>query len=335
MNSQTPTRSHRQHSNWALIVPLILCIMMVAFFANVSTSPALAAGRPPTATPVPPTATPSGGGGGAWTQTWSDEFSGAAGTGVSSTNWIYDLGHGYGCTGCPNNWGTGEIEEMTNSTTNVYQDGAGHLAIKPIRAGSPGSYTWTSGRIETQRTDFQPAAGGAVAFEARIALPNVTGTAAQGYWPAFWALGAPFRGNYLNWPSVGEIDMMENINGKNTVWNTLHCGTSPGGVCNETTGLGNGGVSGWSPILQGNYHVYRMEFDKATSPQEIRWYVDGTQTWKVTANMVDATTWSNATNHGFFIIFDVAMGGGWPGNPTNQTTSGAPMFVDYVRVYNR
>lgn len=272
---------------------------------------------------------------GAWTLTWSDEFNGAAGTGVSATAWLYDLGHGYGCAGCPTNWGTGEIESMTNSTANVYQDGAGNLNIKPIRSGSPGRYTWTSGRIETQRTDFQPAAGGALAIESRIQLPNVTGSAAQGYWPAFWSLGAPFRGVYTNWPSIGEIDIMENINGKNSWWGTLHCGSNPGGPCNETTGLGSGEVTGWAPSLQRAFHVYRVEFDKSVTPEEIRWYVDGVQKHVVRANQVDATTWANATNHGFFIILNVAIGGGWPGNPTNQTASGKPMLVDYVRVYNR
>jgi len=335
MNNQKVLRAELR---WAFVVMIIVSVVAMALFANTAISPAQAAGRPPTKTPAPtsvaPTPTP-GGGGGSWSLTWSDEFNGTAGTGVSSTNWIYDLGHGYGCSGCPNNWGTGEIEEMTNSTDNVYQDGTGNLTIKPLRSGSPGSYVWTSGRIETKRTDFQPSAGGAVAFEARIQLPDVTGRSAQGYWPAFWALGAPFRGDYLNWPGVGEIDVMENINGQNTVWQTLHCGTSPGGPCNETTGLGNGGVSGWSPALQGNFHVYRMEFDKATSPQQIRGYVDGIQTWLVTADMVDATTWANATDHGFFIILNVAIGGSWPGNPTSQTTPGIPMLVDYVRVYNR
>ena len=46
----------------------------------------------------------------AWTLQWSDEFNGAASTGVSSTNWLYDLGKGYGCAGCPTNWGTGELD---------------------------------------------------------------------------------------------------------------------------------------------------------------------------------------------------------------------------------
>src|SRR6185503_1081681 len=50
-------------------------------------------------------------------------------------------------------------------------------------------------------------------------------------------------------------------------------------------------------------------------------------------------TWSNATNHGCFVILDVAMGGGFPaafgGGPTAGTASGVPMIVDYVRVFTR
>jgi len=262
---------------------------------------------------------------GSWTLQWADEFNGSGP--VSGSNWIYDIGHCY--PGCPTpNWGTGEIAAHTNSTANVNQTG-GHLAITPIRDGAG---NWTSGRIETQRTDFQPPSGGGMAIEASIQLPNVTGAAAQGYWPAFWTLGAPFRGVYTNWPSVGEIDILENINGANTVWGTLHCGVSPGGPCNETTGIG-GSRAGGSPSLQSAYHTYRMEFDKSVSPQQIRWYLDGVQYHTVNANQVDATTWNNATNHGFFIILNVAIGGGWPGGPTGSTVSGVPMRVDYVRVY--
>ncbi|HLB78698.1 MAG TPA: 1,3-beta-glucanase, partial [Candidatus Dormibacteraeota bacterium] len=97
---------------------------------------------------------------GGWRLIWSDEFNGAAGTGVNTANWIYDTGTGYSCAGCPSNWGTGEVETMTSSTANVYQDGAGHLAIKPIRSANG---TWYSGRIETQRTDFAAPVGGKLA----------------------------------------------------------------------------------------------------------------------------------------------------------------------------
>jgi beta-glucanase (GH16 family) len=265
-----------------------------------------------------------------WSQVWSDDFTGASGSKVNSAIWLYDLGHCY--PGCPaGNWGTGEIESMTDSTANVYQDGQGNLVIKPIRDGSG---NWTSGRIETQRTDFAAPAGGALRLEGRLQMPNVTGSAAQGYWPAFWALGAPFRGVYTNWPSAGELDVMENVNGANTVWGTLHCGYSPGGPCNETNGLsGNRACPGSS--CQAGFHTYAIEFDRSTSPEQLRWYVDGLQFHSVGANQVDATTWRNATDHGFFMILNVAIGGGWPGSPTSATANGVPMVVDYVAAYTR
>ncbi|GAA4057521.1 glycoside hydrolase family 16 protein [Streptomyces shaanxiensis] len=265
-----------------------------------------------------------------WTQVFLDDFNGAAGTGVNTSNWQYATGTGY--PGGPANWGTGEVETMTNSTNNVSLDGNGNLRITPLR-DSAGN--WTSGRIETNRTDFQPPAGGKLRIEGRIQMPNVTGTAAEGYWPAFWALGAPYRGNYQNWPSVGELDIMENVQGLNRVWATMHCGTNPGGPCNETSGIGNYTACPGS-TCQSGFHTYTMEWDRSVSPETIRFYVDGTQFHSVNASQMDATTWSNATNHGFFIILNVAMGGAFPdafgGGLDSGTQSGVPMVVDYVQV---
>ncbi|MFJ9723667.1 glycoside hydrolase family 16 protein [Streptomyces sp. NPDC101209] len=265
-----------------------------------------------------------------WTQVFADDFNGSAGTGVNTTNWLYDTGTSY--PGGAANWGTGEVERMTSSTSNVALDGSGNLKITPLRDAAG---NWTSGRIETNRTDFQPPAGGKLRVEARIQMPNVTGAAAAGYWPAFWMLGAPYRGNYQNWPSVGELDIMENVNGINKTWATMHCGTASGGPCNETTGLGNSTACPNS-TCQSGFHTYTMEWDRSASPEAIRFYVDGVNYQTVTANQVDATTWANATNHGFFIILNVAMGGGFPaafgGGPTSATESGHPMLVDYVQV---
>jgi hypothetical protein len=264
-----------------------------------------------------------------WTQVWGDEFNGTAGTAPSSSNWLYDLGTSY--PGGAGNWGTGEVESETNSTANVYQDGSGHLAIKPIRSASG---QWTSGRIETQNSSFAAPAGGELAIEASLQMPNVTGAAAQGYWPAFWALGTAFRGNYNNWPGIGEIDAMENVNGTNMEYGTLHCGVSPGGPCNETTGRG-GSTACTGTTCQAGFHTYRVEIDRSTSPEQVRWYLDGVEFWHVSSNDpgMDATTWSNAIHHGFFVILNVAIGGGWPGNPTASTTSGAPMLINYVHVF--
>src|SRR4051794_37693284 len=78
-----------------------------------------------------------------WTTVFSEDFSGPSGAALNTANWLYDTGIGY--PGGATNWGTGEIETMTSSTANVYQDGSGHLAIKPIRDSSG---NWTSGRVE-------------------------------------------------------------------------------------------------------------------------------------------------------------------------------------------
>jgi hypothetical protein len=265
------------------------------------------------------------------TTVFSDDFTGAAGSGLNTANWLYDIGTSY--PGGAGNWGTGEVETMTNSTANVYQDGAGNLVIKPIRDAAG---NWTSGRVETQRTDFAAPAGGKVRLEARLQQPNVSGAAAAGYWPAFWALGAAARPvGATNWPSIGEWDVMEDINGRSSVFGTLHCGTGSGGPCNETTGLGSGEHA--CPGCQTAFHTYAVEYDRSVSPEQMRFYLDGNNYFTVNSSQIDATTWNNATHHGMFMILNVAMGGGFPdafgGGPTGATQSGVPMTVDYVAVY--
>ena len=38
-------------------------------------------------------------------------------------------------------------------------------------------------------------------------------------------------------------------------------------------------------------------------------------------------------NEKFFLIFNVAVGGNWPGNPDATTVFPQKMVVDYVRVF--
>jgi beta-glucanase (GH16 family) len=280
----------------------------------------------PAGASVPPP--PSG-----WSLVWADDFNGAAGSPPSSANWIVDTGHGY--PGGPGNWGTGEIQNYTGNPANLGLDGSGNLRITPIKSGT----SWTSARIETRRADFKPAAGRVLRIEGRIQMPNVTGSAALGYWPAFWALGAPYRGNYWNWPAIGEFDIMENVNGINSVWAVLHCGVSPGGPCNETNGRGASRACPGA-TCQSAMHTYRFEWDRASTPNQLRWYVDDQLYHTVRQSDLDATTWNNMTSHaGYFLLLNVAMGGGFPNGvsgmttPTAATVSGRPMVVDYVAVW--
>src|SRR6266516_2171588 len=201
-----------------------------------------------------------------WSLVWSDDFAGRAGSPVSSGKWLYDVGTSY--PGGAPNWGTGEVETMTRSTANVYRDGAGHLVIKPIQDS--------------------------------LQQPNVSGAAAAGYWPAFWILGAPFRGNYWNWPSVGEMDIMEDVNGLSAEFATLHCGFSIPGTCNEKDGISSGQRP--CPGCQTGFHTYALEWDQSVSPQQLRWYLDGVNFYTLRQDQVDAAEWTAATDHGYMII---------------------------------
>jgi beta-glucanase (GH16 family) len=261
--------------------------------------------------------------------TWSDEFNGAAGTGVNTGNWKYDTGPG-------STFGTGEIETMTNSTSNVFQDGSGHLVLRALHSGTDPRAGWTSGRIETQAATFGAAPGGVVRMESLIQQPNVTTANGAGYWPAFWMLGSTLRTG-TPWPTSGEVDILEDINGRSSLFGTLHCGTNPGGPCNESSGIGSGERACGG--CQTGYHDYAVEIDRSKSPEEMRWYLDGTNYFTLQSTRVDATTWANAVDHPFFIIYDLAMGGGFPdafgGGPNASTISGGQMNIDWVAVYNK
>jgi beta-glucanase (GH16 family) len=261
--------------------------------------------------------------------TWSDDFTGGANTGLDTGTWKYDTGPG-------STFGTGEIETMTNSTANVFQDGAGHLALKALHSGTDPRAGWTSGRVETQAATFGAPAGGVVEMAASIQQPNLTTANGAGYWPAFWMLGAPLRSG-VGWPTSGEVDILEDINSRGSVFGTLHCGVSPGGPCNETTGIGSGERACAGCLTA--YHTYAVQIDRSVSPEQIRWYLDGNLYFTVNSTQVDTTTWTNAVDHPFFIIFDLAMGGGFPdafgGGPNASTVSGGQLNVDWVAVYNK
>jgi hypothetical protein len=264
-----------------------------------------------------------------FTLTWSDDFTGAANTGLNTDVWRYDAGPG-------SSFGTGEIETTTTSTANVYQDGQGHLVLKALHTGTDPNAGWTSGRIETQADGYGAPVGGVVRIESSLKQPDVSTTNGLGYWPAFWMLGSPLRVG-VPWPGSGEVDMMETVNGRESVFSTVHCGVSPGGPCNESSGIGSGERA--CPGCKSGYHTYAVEIDRSTSPEQIRFYLDGANFYTMLSTQVDATTWNNAIHHNFTPIYDLAIGGGFPaafgGGPTAATVSGGHLDVDYIAVYNK
>ena len=240
----------------------------------------------------------------AWKIVWSDEFNGTDGTLPDSTKWTYDLGGG--------GWGNSELETYTNSTANVQQKG-GYLVITAIKGGTPSIPTYTSARIKTQGLYDH----GYGRVEARIKIPY-----GQGMWPAFWMLGNNI--NTVSWPTCGEIDIMENIGKEpSTVHGTIH---GPG--YSGANGIGSPYTLPNNQKFSDDFHIYAIEWE----PNQIRFYVDNTLYATRTSSEIPAgTTW--VFDHNFFIILNVAIGGGWPGNPDGTTVFPQTMLVDYVRVY--
>ncbi|MET0865035.1 MAG: family 16 glycosylhydrolase [Nakamurella sp.] len=268
-----------------------------------------------------------------WESTFRDDFNGSGLP--NSSNWLLTLGTSY--PGGPEGFGTGEIQTMTNNPRNVNVRN-GNLYITPQRDASG---QWTSARVETQRSNFKPADGGVMRMESRLQMPNVTGVEAEGYWPAFWALGSPYRADRWSWPGVGEFDIMENVNGLNWTYNVLHCGTW-GGPCNEPEGINNGrpGNSGEPckvTTCQAGFHTYAMEWDRSGNSDQLRWYLDGELTFTVNENQVPTATWNSLADHaGYFVILNVSISGAFPAKlgaqATPATKPGVPLVVDYVEV---
>ncbi len=246
--------------------------------------------------------------GGTLNLVWSDEFDG---TQLDPETWYFETGDGsqYGIPG----WGNNELEYYLPDNAELIN---GVLRIT-ARPESQGGYDYTSARINTRdRIAFRYGR-----IEARMRLSG-----GQGLWPAFWLL--PQDSVYGTWAASGEIDVMEAVNlggsGGNSVVGTLHYGgewpsnvftgdqyTVPGSATDE-------------------FHTYALEWDV----DEIRWYVDGVLYGMQNTWFSSAAAFPAPFDQRFYILFNVAVGGNFPGAPNGSTVFPVTMEVDYVRVYS-
>lgn len=245
-------------------------------------------------------ASPSDEGAHDWQLVWQDEFEGPAGQLPAATKWRFDIG---------TDWGNAQLEYDTGRPENASLDGAGNLAITARREAWLGR-SYTSARITT-RGLFEQAEG---RYEARIKMPR-----GKGIWPAFWLLGA--NQTTTGWPACGEIDITE-FRGQNpsTVLGTVH---GPGYS-------GTGGIGRQFDLAQDRFdtgfHTFALEWTEAS----LRWYVDDKLYQVIRPGDLPAA-W--VFDHPFYIILNVAVGGGFVGSPDASTPLPQAMLVDYVRVY--
>jgi len=229
------------------------------------------------------------------TLVWQDEFSGSS---LDTDSWTYEIGTG------SNGWGNNELQYYTSQNTTVAD---GVLTIEAREENLQGR-NYTSSRIITQNKEtFRYGR-----IDIRALLPE-----GQGIWPAVWMLGSNF--STVGWPDCGEIDIMEMIGGsENTVHGTVHW---------DHNGYANfgGDYSLSTGIFADEYHVFSIIWDS----NEITWYMDD-----IEYHSIDTTPALLSEFHNeFFFIFNVAVGGNWPGSPDNTTRFPQQMKVDFVRVF--
>jgi beta-glucanase (GH16 family) len=240
---------------------------------------------------------------------WEDNFDGASGTAPDASKWVHEVNGDGG--------GNSELQYYTDRTENASLDGEGNLVIT-ARKENPADYQchygrceYTSARLNTSRT-FKQKYG---RFEARIKIPR-----GQGIWPAFWMLGGGFPGT--PWPDCGEIDILENIGKEPTrVHGSLHGPGYSGG--NAITGSYDHPEG---KAFADDFHTFAVEW----SPDSIAWFVDGKEYQRKTPADANGKPWPY--NQEFFMILNVAVGGGWPGPPDGSTQFPQQMLIDYVRV---
>lgn len=230
------------------------------------------------------------------TLVWQDEFEGNA---LNTDNWTYEKG-GHG-------WGNNELQYYREENTTVEE---GYLIITAKKENYEGK-EYTSSRLVTQgKQEFKYGR-----IDIRALLPE-----GQGIWPALWMLGANFP--TVGWPASGEIDIMEMIGGsgrENQVHNTMHWEHT-----GEHASYGKDYVLD-EGTFNDEFHVFSLVWDAET----ITAYVDDEQ-----YNVFDITPEElNEFQQAYFLIFNIAVGGNWPGNPDDNTTFPQRMVVDYVRVF--
>ena len=234
-----------------------------------------------------------------YTLVWNDEFNG---TTINSGNWNFETGGG--------GWGNNELEYYTSSPNNAYISN-GKLIIE-ARQETIGSNNYTSARMNTAgKQSFQY---GRIDIRAKLPV-------AQGMWPALWMLGSNFSS--VGWPACGETDIMELV-GSNSkqVTGSIHWAQSNGtsGTVNNSYALASGDFSQ-------QFHVFSLIWKL----NYVQILVDGIPYMTATNASLSSGTWP--FNNPSFFIFNVAVGGNWPGNPTVSTTFPQRMFVDYIRVF--
>jgi beta-glucanase (GH16 family) len=232
---------------------------------------------------------------------WQDEFDG---TQIDASSWGFDTG-GEG-------WGNNELEYYTDRPENASVSG-GNLVITARKEDYNGR-AYTSARMITKgKRSFLYGRA-----DIRAKLPK-----GQGIWPALWMLGQNI--DEVGWPKCGEIDIMELLgHAPDTVYGTVHWGVSE----NELHSKGDRFV-----LQTGNFsddfHVFSVLWEE----DSLQILVDDYPYLTITKQEFAANEYPFDKPQ--YFLFNIAVGGDWPGSPDASTVFPQQMLVDYIRVFQK
>lgn len=229
---------------------------------------------------------------------WADEFDQGV---INSADWTHEIGAG--------GWGNQELQTYTSSPVNSYIHEEEYLVIEAQKT----SGGFTSARMITK--DKQEFKYGRI--DIRAVLPE-----GQGIWPALWMLGENISSD--GWPACGEIDIMElvgHIPGR--VYGTVHYGPNNAGHQHKGTSKSLGAGEKFSD----EFHVFSIIWEE----DAIRFLMDDVEFFDIFPSDLGSNAYP--FNNEFFFIFNIAVGGEWPGDPNESTIFPQRMIVDYVRVF--
>ena len=235
---------------------------------------------------------------------WSDEFDYK---GLPDENkWSYDT------AGNSWKWGNNEAQYYTRARLKNSEVKDGNLYITAVKEDYKDS-KFTSARLITKdKGDWKYGR-----FEIRAKLPS-----GRGMWPAIWML--PSGNSYGNWPSGGEIDIMENVGFDPTViLATAHTESY-----NHTKGTQKGNKITIADCYD-TFHVYVLEWEAT----EYRAYVDDKLYFTFKNEGTGYKAWP--FDKPFHLLLNVAVGGNWGGQKgIDESIFPRSMVIDYVRVYS-
>ena len=236
-----------------------------------------------------------------YTLAWNEEFSGNA---LDLNAWNQEIGNG------TNGWGNNELEYYTSSTKNCFVSN-GNLIIEARKEPING-LSYSSARLTTQNKKTYTF--GRIDIRAKLPV-------GKGIWPALWMLGSNITS--VGWPACGEIDIMELIGTyPGRVHSTLHWKATNG----NHASMGSQ-INLTSGDFSQQFHVYSLVWKQ----DMLDCLMDDQLIFRLTKTDVGAANYPfNASQ---FFIFNVAVGGDWPGPPDANTDFPQRMFVDYVRVF--